>query len=165
MRQALSALTLSIGLLTFPVTALADSDRSHGYKNSHKKSSDHKHLEFDQAMHERRANKAELRQHTQRAHRKLHKIDRQHRIKQHKIKKHRIKQQRIKQHRIKQHRIKKYRHYNGHNYNKWQARRHYSHRPHHHYHYRHEIKHHDNDYLEWLGIMLLLDEVLEDDYR
>jgi len=150
MRQALSALTLSIGLLTFPVTALADSDRSHGYKNSHKKFSDHKHLKFDQAIHERRANKAELRQHTQRAHRKLHKIDRQHRI---------------KQHRIKQHRIKKYRHYNGHNYNKWQARRHYSHRPHHHYHYRHEIKHHDNDYLEWLGIMLLLDEVLEDDYR
>lgn len=155
MRQALSALTLSIGLLTFPVTALADSDRSHGYKNSHKKFSDHKHLKFDQAIHERRANKAELRQHTQRAHRKLHKIDRQHRIKQH----------RIKQHRIKQHRIKKYRHYNGHNYNKWQACRHYSHRPHHHYHYRHEIKHHDNDYLEWLGIILLLDEVLEDDYR
>ena len=150
MRQALSALTLSIGLLTFPVTALADSDRSHGYKNSHKKFSDHKHLKFDQAIHERRANKAELRQHTQRAHRKLHKIDRQYRI---------------KQHRIKQHRIKKSRHYNGHNYNKWQARRHYSHRPHHHYHYRHEIKHHDNDYLEWLGIMLLLDEVLEDDYR
>jgi hypothetical protein len=155
MRQALSALTLSIGLLTFPVTALADSDRSHGHENSHKKFSDHKHLKLDQAILERRADKAERRQHKQRVHRKLHKIDRQHRIKKH----------RIKQHRIKQHRIKKYRHYNGHNYNKWQARRHYSHRPHHHYYNRHGIKHHDNDYLEWLGIMLLLDEVLEDDYR
>jgi hypothetical protein len=160
MRQALSALTLSIGLLTFSVTALADSDRSHGHENSHKKFSDHKHLKLDQAIHERRANKAERRQHKQRAQRKLHKIDRQHRIKQHRIKQHRIKQQRIKQHRF-----KKYRHYNGHNYNKWQARRHYSHRPHHHYYNRHGIKHHDNDYLEWLGIMLLLDEVLEDDYR
>ena len=148
MRQVLNALTLILGLLTFPVTALADSDRSHGYENSHKKFSDHKHIKLDQAIHERRANKAERRQHKQRIHRKLHKIDRQHKI---------------NQHLIKQHRIKKYRHYNAHNYNKWQARRYYSYRPHHHYHFRQDIKHHDGDYLEWLGIMLLLDEVSEDD--
>ena len=37
MKQALIAFTLSLGLLTFPASALADSDSSH----KHKKFSDH----------------------------------------------------------------------------------------------------------------------------
>jgi len=140
MKQALIALTLSIGLLAFPTSALADSDSSH----KHKKFSDHHYQKHDRAIHDYRS---ERRQHKKRIHRK-------------------------------QHRIEKYRHYNGHNYNKWKARRHY-HAYNHHYrlHNNHGLKHrhhnrrhhnhspHDSDYLEWLGIMLLLDEVLEDDYR
>lgn len=55
---------------------------------------------------------------------------------------------------------------------KWHARhyhpayghRHLGYRNHYHiHHHRHGGR--DNDYLEWLGIMLLLDEALEDDYR
>lgn len=145
MRQALIALTLSLGLLTFPTSALADSDNSH----KHKKFSDHKY-QHDRAIQDLRQ---ERREHKKRIHRKRH-------------------------------RIEKYRHYSGHNYNKWKARRHYyaySHRNHHrghNFHHRHGLKHsyhshrhhshrshHDSDYLEWLGIMLLLDEALEDDYR
>lgn len=148
MKQALTALTLSLGLLAFPTTALADSDSSH----KHKKFSDQQYQKHDRAIHDSRS---ERRQHKKRIHRK-------------------------------QHRIEKYRHFNGHNYNKWKAGRHYAynhqyhgyHRHHlNHYklHNRHGIKHrhhrhhnhraHDSDYLEWLGIMLLIDEALEDDYR
>ena len=51
MRQALIVLTLSAGLLAFPTTALADSDKSH----QHKKFSDHRHLKHDRAIHNARS--------------------------------------------------------------------------------------------------------------
>jgi len=137
MRQALIALTLSAGLLAYPATALADSDKSH----KHKKFSDHSDLKHDRAIHNARSER---------------RLNREHR-------------KAIKR----QHRIAKYRHYSGHNYKKWQARRHYqAHNHYRHYHskqHRRSLKHrhssHDNDYLEWIAIMLLLDEALEDDYR
>lgn len=61
-------------------------------------------------------------------------------------------------HTIKKHRLQ---------HKRWSA--HHHHRVHYyrnHYHIHHH-KHgrRDNDYLEWLGIMLLLDEALEDDYH
>jgi len=144
MKQALIALSLSLGLLTFTTSALADSDKTH----KHKKLNDHQYQKHDRAIHDFRS---ERRQHKKRIHQKLH-------------------------------RIEKYRHYNGHNYNKWKARRDYPaynyHRlDHFRHHNKYGLKHrhqsyrhhnhrpHDSDYLEWLGIMLLLDEALEDDYR
>ncbi|MDG1818778.1 MAG: hypothetical protein P8H31_03005 [Porticoccaceae bacterium] len=132
MKQALIALALCAGLLAFPTTALADSDKSH----KHKKFSDHKHLKHERAHHNSRSER-QLNRHQR------------------------------------QHRIAKYRYYNGHNFKKWQARRHY-HARNHYRHYpikqhRHSLRHrhssHDKDYLEWVAIMLLLDQALEDDYR
>jgi len=149
MRQALIALILSAGLLAFPVTALADSDKS----NKHKRFNDHHHQKHDRAIHDYRSER--------RQHKKHHK----------------------------RHRIEKNRHFNGDNYRHWKSRRqhldrHHFDRPHfdrrhfnknhRHYkpHHRHGLKHrlsshnhHDREYLEWVAIMLILNEALDNDYR
>ena len=149
MRQALIALTLSAGLLAFPVTALADSDKS----NKHKRFSDHHHQKHVRAIHDYRS---------ERRQQKIH---------------------------HKRHRIEKYRHFNGDNYRHWKSRRqpidgyhldrrHFNkNRRHYKAHHRHGLKHrrsghnnHDREYLEWVAIMLILNEALDnkaldDDYR
>ena len=55
MRQVLSALTLSAGLMAFPVTALADHDES----DKHKKYSELKQLRYDKAAHDYRSDRRE----------------------------------------------------------------------------------------------------------
>ncbi len=143
MRQALNVLILSLGLLVLPTSALADGHKSH---SQHKFSSDH-YRQHKWATDEHRS---KYPHHNKSVHQKLH-------------------------------RIEKHRHYSGHNFKQWKARKHYyahkyyhhcNHYPLHPLNHRQQIKHqhhshsrHDSDYLEWLGIVLLLDEALDDDYR
>ena len=155
MRRALTILTLSVGLLAFPGTALAERDKdrasaSHSYDGNHK-------------AHEK-------------AHKKVH-------GKHHWKRSYHDKKYQAEKHR---HRITTYRHFSGHNYTHWrerrihrehpgyrELRRHY-YAPHHdryrshyrRYHRGHKHSHHqhDDNYLEWVTTMLLLNELLDDEY-
>lgn len=141
MRQAIIASILSLGLLILPTSALADFYKGH----SQQKFTGH---------------------HQHQLQRSVNKIRSQHR-QQHKI---------IHQ---KLHRIEHHHHVSGHKTKYWNARGHsYSDRSRHHYnhyvwhnhrpvikHRHHSHRRHDSDHLEWLGMLLLLDEALDDDCR
>ena len=191
MRRILTILTLSVGLLTFPGTAMADRDKDraatrHSYED-HRKDSyrDRKH---DAKKHVDRKRQHEKHQHKKYQHKKYqHKKYRAETIKQHKL---------ARKH---QDRIATYSHFDGNNYKHWRERREYqkhpsyserrSYREHRSYlelrkqyygpnhdryrtHYRryhrgHKRSHHqhDDNYLEWVTTMLLLNELLDDGYR
>ena len=155
MRRALTILTLSVGLLAFPGTALADRDRdrasaSHSYDGKHK-------------VHEKVYEKAHGKHHWKQSYH-----DRKHQAKKHRD------------------RIATYRHFDGHNYKHWrerrihrahpgyrELRRHYyaphydryrSHYRRYHRGHKHSYHQHDDNYLEWVTTMLLLNELLDDEY-
>lgn len=151
MRRALTILTLSVGLLAFPGTALADRDKDRA-SASHSYDGDHK------------------------AHKKVH--GNHHWKQSYPDRKHQAKKHR--------HRIATYRDFNGHKYTHWrerrihrehpgyrELRRHYyaphydryrSHYRRYHRGHKHSHHQHDDNYLEWVTTMLLLNELLDDEY-
>lgn len=187
MKKILTILTLSAGLLAFPGTALADRDRA-GADNSasnqsyekHSLKADRNHQRKDNYRVKKHADKKYLHkkyQHKNYAHKKYHAET----IRQHKL---------ARKH---QDRVAAYRHFNGSKYSYWRDRRDYKRhlsyserhgyrelRKHYYghnhdryrthylrYHQGHKRSHHQHDdsYLEWVTTMLLLNELLDDDYR
>tara|TARA_B110000879_G_scaffold142882_1_gene185835 strand:+ start:6298 stop:6903 length:606 start_codon:yes stop_codon:yes gene_type:complete len=201
MRQVLTILTLSLGLLAFPGTALAerDDDRAsakHRF-DDHRQKADKSHHRKDIHGDRKHLDRKHLdRKHFDRKH-----FDKKHADRKHADKGYRHKKQQYKkyeryraetrrQHKLEQkqrNRIATYRHFNGNNYSHWRDRRAHSsyrvykdyrrdfygrhndrHRTHYlRYHQGHKRSHHqhDDNYLEWVTTMLLLNELLEDDYR
>ena len=191
MRKTLTILTLSAGLLAFPVTALAErgDDREsakHHYGDHHQKA-DRNHNRKDSQVD---------RKHTDRKHLDNKHADRKHagksyRHKKQQYKKHekyeRYRAETRRQHKLEQkqrNRIATYHHFNGNNYSHWRDHSSYRvykdyrrdfygrhndrHRSHYlRYHQGHKRNHHqhDDNYLEWVTTMLLLNELLDDDYR
>jgi hypothetical protein len=159
MRRILTILTLSVGLLTFPGTAMADRDKDRAAT---------RHSYGDHGKDNYRDRQHNANQHVDRKY--LHE---QYQHKKHQHKKHRA--ETIKQRKLAakhQHRIATYRHYDGNNYKHWRERRDYqkplSYRTHYlRYHRGHKRSHHqhDDNYLEWVTTMLLLNELLDDGYR
>jgi hypothetical protein len=159
MRRILTILTLSVGLLTFPGTAMADRDKDRAAT---------RHSYGDHGKDNYRDRQHDANQHVDRKY--LHE---QYQHKKHQHKKHRA--ETIKQRKLAakhQHRIATYRHYDGNNYKHWRERRDYqkplSYRTHYlRYHRGHKRSHHqhDDNYLEWVTTMLLLNELLDDGYR
>lgn len=165
MRKLLTILTLSAGLLAFPGTALAErgDDRASANHSDHRQHADRKHADRKHSDKSYRHKKQYIKKYRAETHRQ-HKLERKHRS-----------------------RIASYRHFNGNNYNHWRDRRDY--REHHfytqqrrefygrhndryrthylRYHRGHKNSHHqhDDNYLEWVTTMLLLNELLDDDYR
>jgi hypothetical protein len=178
MRRILTILTLSVGLLALPGTAMADRDK-------------------DRAESRHSDNKDNYDNHRQQADRNHHvekHADRKYQHKKYQHKKYRA--ETIRQHKLatkRQDRISAYRHFNDNNYHHWRERRDYKkhssyrdrhgdrelrkhyYRPNHdryrthylRYHRGHKRSHHqhDDNYLEWVTTMLLLNELLDDDYR
>ena len=136
MRQALIAAILGAGLMAFSAPSLADSRTD---KNHHH----HDHFQADHNV----EHKAHLK------HRAIQKYRAEHR-------KQAIKHRNY--HRLQHNKWKARQHYKHHRYgyrNHYHKRRYYA--QHHHYNHWHR----DSDYLEWLGMMILLDEALDNDYR
>ena len=159
MRRILTILTLSVGLLTFPGTAMADRDKDRAatrHSNGDHGTGSYRDRQHDANKHVDRKNLHEQYQHKKYQH-----------------KKHRA--ETIKQHKLAgkyQHRIDTYRHFDGNNYKHWRERREYqkylSYRSHYlRYHRGHKRSHHqhDDNYQEWVTTMLLLNELLDDGYR
>lgn len=138
-RHPLSVIMISVALCILPVSALAERDKLTKFRHfdSHHQQAERKHQYQD---HYRRGQ-----------------YDRQ--------------QQQQK-------RIARYRNFQGNNYSSWRNRRAYParyyghdhdrHRAHYlRYHNSHSVVHHyhDDNYLEWVTAMLLINELLDDDYR
>lgn len=147
MRQLLIILTLSTGLLALAMTAQAERDKVASFHHF----SDHRH-QFDRVHHERKIYRD--------------KKHRENRARQH------------KQSRDPRARMTAYHHFSGNHYLHWRNRRdyRYSHYGNDHRRYRthyqryhrgqkHSYHQHNDDYLEWVATMLLLNEILDDDYR
>jgi hypothetical protein len=186
MRRILTILTLSVGLLTFPGTAMADRDKDRAAT---------RHSYGDHGTGGYRDRLRDANKHVDR--KNLHE---QYQHKKYQHKKHRA--ETIKQHKLAgkhQHRIDTYRHFDGNNYKHWRERREYqkylsyserrSYRDHNsyrelrkqyygpnhdryrthysRYHRGHKRSHHqhNDNYLEWVTTMLLLNELLDDGYR
>mgnify|MGYP006089860457 CR=1 FL=1 len=186
MRKILTILTLSAGLLAFPGTALAErgDDRASANHSDHRQQADRNRHGKDSHLD---------RKHADRKHSDEKLSDRKHSDKSYRHKKQHIKKYRAesrKQHKLERkhhNRIATYRHFNGNNYNQWRDRRNYPehrvytqrhrefygrhndrYRTHYlRYHRGHKRSHHqhDDNYLEWVTTMLLLNELLDDDYR
>lgn len=147
MRQLLIILTLSTGLLALPMTAQAERDKVASFYHFN----DHRH-QFDLVHHERKIYR-----------------DKKHRensARQH------------KRSRDPRTRMTAYHHFSGNNYHHWRNRRDYGHRYYDDSHKRYRTHYlryhrgqknshhqHNDDYLEWVATMLLLNEILDDDYR
>jgi hypothetical protein len=162
MKRAVIIGTAIIAMLAFPLNAIASpADKKHkGY---------HKHKQHWQ--HHREQRRADVR------HRFVHKTKHAKHIvnTDYRAVKHRVKHQRIAQQRHRNwinnhgyhHRLSNsrdvYIHYYGPARHYDRHHRHYRkyHIGHHRYHKRHD---HDNDYLEWLGIMYLLNDIYDEDY-
>ena len=199
MRKTLTILTLSAGLLAFPVTALAergdDRESAKHHYGDHRQKADRSHNRKDSQVDRKHTD----RKHTDRKHLDNKHDDRKHAGKSYHHKKHQYKKyenreryraETRRQHKLEQkqrNRIATYRHFNGNNYSHWRDRRAHSsyrvykdyrrdfygrhndrHRSHYlRYHQGHKRSHHqhDDNYLEWVTTMLLLNELLDDDYR
>ena len=171
MKRAVIISTAVIAMLAFPVNAIADKNHK-GY---------HKHEQ--RWEHHRDQRRADAK------HRPIHKAKHANYIVKtdYRAVKHRVKQ-RVEQrvnHSAKHHRSAQQRHrnwVNNHGHHNWLSnsrdvyihyygparhydrhQRHYRQYPigHHRHHKRHD---HDNDYLEWLGIMYLLNDIYDEDY-
>lgn len=181
MRKLLTILTLSTALLAFPGTALAEreDDRASANHSDHRQQADRNHHKKTSHLDRKHA----ARKHADRKH-----SDKSYRHQKQYIKKYRAETRR--QHKLERkhrNRIATYRHFNGNNYTHWRDRRDYRehriysqqrrafygrhndrYRTHYlRYHRGHKRSHHqhDDNYLEWVATMLLLNELLDDDYR
>tara|TARA_B110000902_G_scaffold190248_1_gene215395 strand:+ start:7365 stop:7922 length:558 start_codon:yes stop_codon:yes gene_type:complete len=181
MRKILMILTLSASMLAYSGTALADRDSDKATANksydNHRQQADRKHHADKGYSHKREYKREYKREHKKEQHKKYRReTHRQQKL----ATKHRD-------------RIATYQHFNGNNYNQWRERRFYSghpleqryraykqhnqayYSPNHdryrshylRYHRGHKRSHHqhDDNYLEWVTTMLLLNELLDDDYR
>ena len=164
MRRILTILTLSVGLLTFPGTAMADRDKDRAAT---------RHSYGDHGKDNYRDRQHNANQHLDRKYLHEQYLHEQYQHKKHQHKKHRA--ETIKQRKLAakhQHRIATYRHFGGNNYKHWRERREYqkhlSYRTHYlRYHRGHKRSHHqhDDNYQEWVTTMLLLNELLDHGYR
>ena len=162
MKRTVIISTAVIAMLTFPLNAVATSaDKKHkGY---------HKHEQQWQHHREHRRTDDRHRASVRDKHAK-HIVRTDYRAVKHRVKKHRVAQQRHRNwvnnnrynHRLVNTREVYIHHYGpARHYDRHQ--RHY--RKYHIGHYRHHHRHdHDNDYLEWLGIMYLLNDIYDEGY-
>jgi len=181
--RILTVLTLSVSLLTFPATALAKGDKDRAasdrsfYKYQHRKDSDGNHsgkkhadknYQYEKHQYEKHQNKKYINKKHQ------YKKSRAETIRQYKL---------ATKH---QQRIAAYSYFNGNNYQHWRGphiyqkhpsyralRRHYyapnherywTHYQRYHRAHKHSHHQHDDNYLEWVTTMLLLNDLLDDDY-
>ena len=155
--QVITTTTIGLALLAFPATVLADRDKAqsfHGFK-----------------QHQGHEQKERYRADSIKANHKSERRD--------------VSRD---DHRDNRDRVEAFHHFNGNNYQQWRNRRNYIvlhqtrsysdryyHHPEYHryrahylrYHNGHRVvhHHHDDSYLEWVTTMLLLNEILDDDYR
>ena len=166
MKRAVITGTAVVAMLAFPLNAIASSaDKNHKGYLKHEQ----------QWQHHREQRRADARHRTtHKAKHAKHIVKTDYRAVKHRVN-HRVKHQRIAQQRHRNwvtnhgyhHRLSNsrdvYIHYYGPARHYDRHQRHY--RQYHIGHHRHHKRHdHDNDYLEWLGIMYLLNDIYDEDY-